>query len=253
MTMVMTMPDTNLLLSLLYRMLHCTALLCYNAMTLSLLLILLVTGKTTVAEKIIERIKSHNPRAKVINLSLDRFYRTCTEEELANIQQVNFDHVNRFDWELFRKCLQELSLTHHEEGDADSAKVAVPRYSFTTHRRENECDYLQPSHVIIVEGMFILFDEDIRKMLDLKIFVDTDLDECLARRIKRDIDERGRTIDSVIYQWFDTVKPGFESFIFPSRRYADVVVPHGGETINHIAINLIAQHIQHRLESIAQK
>ena len=154
----------------------------------------------------------------VVILSQDRFYRPLTKEERINIAKYNFDHPNAFDFHAFYECLVELS---------NGRSVALPRYDFRIHSRMDETDVCYGSDVIIVEGILSLYDPQIRRLMDLKIYVDTDDDIRLARRIKRDIAERGRTVDDVLQQYVSTVKPAFDEFISPTKRYADLILPRG--------------------------
>jgi uridine kinase len=187
------------------------------------------SGKTTVARRILKRIGTEH----VALLSQDSYYKHqphLTKEERA---QVNYDHPNSFDNELLIEHLQELR---------QGRSVQVPVYSFSEHLRTEETIPLAPTPVVVLEGILVLADEPLRKEMDIKVFVDTDADVRVLRRINRDMRERGRSFDSVFAQYLNTVKPMHEAFIEPSKRYADLIVPEGGE--NEIAVTLLASRIK---------
>ncbi len=187
------------------------------------------SGKTTVARRILKRIGTEH----VALLSQDSYYKHqphLTKEERA---QVNYDHPNSFDNELLIEHLQELR---------QGRSVQVPVYSFSEHLRTEETIPLAPTPVVVLEGILVLADEPLRKEMDIKVFVDTDADVRVLRRINRDMRERGRSFDSVFAQYLNTVKPMHEAFIEPSKRYADLIVPEGGE--NEIAVALLASRIK---------
>uniref|UniRef100_A0A7S3Z9K3 Uridine kinase n=1 Tax=Lotharella globosa TaxID=91324 RepID=A0A7S3Z9K3_9EUKA len=193
------------------------------------------SGKTTVCETIIKKMGL----SPVVILPMDRFYRQLTKKEIANIQNHNFDHPDAFDWKLFRSTL---------DGLVARRNVKVPRYDFKTHSRENRTDSFQAADVVIVEGILVLYDPQIRKMMDMKIFVDTDADLRLARRIQRDVARRGRTVDEVLDQYIGTVKRSYDDFIHPTKRHADLVIPQGGH--NTVAISLMVEHIRTQLKNL---
>jgi uridine kinase len=187
------------------------------------------SGKTTVARRILKRIGTEH----VALLSQDSYYKHqphLTKEERA---QVNYDHPNSFDNELLIEHLQELR---------QGRSIQVPVYSFSEHIRTEESIPLAPTPVVVLEGILVLADELLRKEMDIKVFVDTDADVRVLRRINRDMRERGRSFDSVYAQYLNTVKPMHEAFIEPSKRYADLIVPEGGE--NEIAVTLLASRIR---------
>lgn len=168
---------------------------------------------------------------RVALLQMDRFYHSLPHHKPAS--QHNFDDPSAFDWDLFNTTLHKLST---------GATVQVPQYSFETHQRSKTLDTFEPAEVILVEGILTLHDARIRDQFDLKVFIEADSDVRLARRIQRDIAERGRQVDGVIAQYISTVKPSHEMYIQPSARYADIIVPHNGPK-NGIAIDLLAQHV----------
>ncbi|XP_059836608.1 uridine-cytidine kinase-like 1 isoform X2 [Hypanus sabinus] len=193
------------------------------------------SGKTTVARKIIEALDV----PWVVLLSVDSFYKVLTKEqqERAANNEYNFDHPDAFDFGLIVYTLKKLK---------QGKSVKIPVYDFTTHLRKKEWKTLYGASVIIFEGIMAFADKEVLKLLDMKIFVDTDSDIRLVRRLRRDIAERGRDIEGVIKQYNKFVKPSFEQFIEPTMRLADIVVPRGGG--NMVAIDLIVQHVHSQLE-----
>ncbi|XP_076132141.1 uridine-cytidine kinase-like 1a isoform X2 [Alosa pseudoharengus] len=195
------------------------------------------SGKTTVANKIIEALDV----PWVVLLSMDSFYKVLTAEEqaLAASNDYNFDHPGAFDFELLVATLRKLK---------QGKSVKIPVYDFTTHSRHKDWKNLYGASVIIFEGIMSFADKELLQLLDMKIFVDTDSDIRLVRRLRRDITERGRDIEGVIKQYNKFVKPAFEQYIEPTMRLADIVVPRGGG--NMVAIDLIVQHVQSQLEEV---
>lgn len=194
------------------------------------------SGKTSVCQDIINQVKQ-DPElqaASVAIMSQDIFYVELNKVQLEQAHQgnFNFDHPNAFDFELFEKTLQKLA-----DGEAS---VKVPTYSYVTHSRTGWVDFFN-ADVIIVEGILVLYHAPIRDMFEMKIFVDCDSDTRLARRVFRDIEERGRSVETVLHQYCEHVKPAFEEFCRPTKKYVDVILPRGRE--NTVAVNLIAQHI----------
>ncbi|WKY03978.1 hypothetical protein Q1695_005174 [Nippostrongylus brasiliensis] len=192
------------------------------------------SGKTTVAVKIIEKLEI----PWVTILSMDSFYKVLNEKEhkLAEESNYNFDHPNAFDFDLLYEVLTRL-----REGKS----CEVPVYDFTTHSRDNNPKTMYGADVLIFEGILAFHRPDINAMMDMKVFVDTDGDVRLARRLNRDINERGRDTVSVLDQYFRFVKPAFEAYIAPGMKVADIIVPRGGD--NDVAINLIAKQVMTQL------
>ncbi|GAB1601637.1 uridine-cytidine kinase-like 1 [Argonauta hians] len=192
-------------------------------------------GKTTVANKIIEALKV--PWVSV--LSMDSFYKALNEEEsaLAAKNEYNFDHPDAFDLDLLYQTLKRLK---------KGKNVEVPVYDFTTHSRKNVTTTLYGANVVVFEGIMAFVNKKIRDLCDMKIFVDTDSDECLARRLRRDIAERGRDMHGILKLYNKFVKPSFDYYIAPTMSYADIIVPHGGQ--NNVAINLIVLHVHNELQ-----
>eukprot|EP00090_Calanus_glacialis_P000985 TRINITY_DN10717_c0_g1_i7.p1 TRINITY_DN10717_c0_g1~~TRINITY_DN10717_c0_g1_i7.p1 ORF type:complete len:567 (-),score=157.72 TRINITY_DN10717_c0_g1_i7:214-1914(-) len=192
------------------------------------------SGKTTVANKIISELGV----PWVTLLSMDSFYKVLNENQhqQAALNEYNFDNPDAFDFELLFTTLQRLK---------EMKKVEVPIYNFMTHRRETKTVSMYGANVIIFEGILAFHMENIRNILDMKVFVETDSDVRLARRLKRDISNRGRDIHGVMQQYENHVKPAYDRYIAPTMTYADIIVPRGGE--NQVAINLIVQHVQTQL------
>ena len=190
------------------------------------------SGKTTVVRKLIERL----PKGEVTVIPLDSYYNDSSSVPPEERQKINFDHPNAFEWPLLIKHLQEL-----KEGRA----VEQPIYDYITSTRQKETIHVEPSDIIIVEGIMTLHHPELRDEMDLKVFVDADGDDRLIRVIKRDIVERGRTIEAVIERYQRVLKPMHEQFIEPCKRFADVIVPQGGH--NNAAINMLAKFVKQQL------
>mmetsp|Transcript_8847 Transcript_8847/g.26519 ORF Transcript_8847/g.26519 Transcript_8847/m.26519 type:complete len:510 (+) Transcript_8847:174-1703(+) len=193
------------------------------------------SGKTTVCDLVKQRLNDQC----VVMLSQDSFYRGLTDEELENVTEYNFDAPEAFDVESMLECMLALR---------NMKAVEVPEYDFTRHRRSDRTHRVEPADVVIIEGILVLHEKSLREMLNMKIFVDTDDDVRLARRIQRDIVERGRDVAGVIQQYTKFVKPAFDTFVAPSRKHADVIVPWAKEDINRVAIDLITEHIRGKLQ-----
>jgi uridine kinase len=183
------------------------------------------SGKTTVARRLVERLAGH----PVAFLDQDAYYRDLSDMPLEERRAFNFDHPDAFDTELLVAHLREL-----KEGRA----VEKPVYSFAEDTRTRETVRVNAGDAIILEGILVLALEPVRHELDVKVFVDSDADVRVIRRISRDIKERGRDFDAVIEQYFRTVRPMHYGFVEPSKRYADIIIPHGGN--NEIAIEMVA-------------
>uniref|UniRef100_A0A8B9F6K5 Uridine-cytidine kinase n=1 Tax=Amazona collaria TaxID=241587 RepID=A0A8B9F6K5_9PSIT len=193
------------------------------------------SGKTTVATRIIEALDV----PWVVLLSMDSFYKVLDEgqQALAARSDYNFDHPDAFDFELLVSVLRKLK---------KGKSVKVPVYDFTTHSRRREWKTVYGANVIVFEGILAFANKELLKLLDMKVFVDTDSDIRLVRRLQRDIMERGRDVAGVIKQYNKFVKPSFEQYIEPTVQVADIVVPRGGE--NFVALDLIVQHVHSQLE-----
>jgi len=190
------------------------------------------SGKTTVARRIAEALAGH----PVAFLDQDAYYRELSDLSEEERAKINFDHPDAFDVELLVEQISAL-----QRGEA----IEKPIYSFTHHTRTEETIQVEPVPVIVVEGILVLSLPKVRELLDLKIYVDTDDDVRVARRIERDVKDRGRTLSGVIEQYFATVRPMHWSFVEPSKRYADVIIPHGGHS--RAAVGMVVDTIKARL------
>lgn len=191
------------------------------------------SGKTTLAERIIEELNEPN----VLIIKQDAYYKSHSELSFDERKKINFDHPDAFDTSLLIKHLNNLKI---------NVPINLPQYDFTTHLRKKETIPISPHKVIMLEGILIFENKELRNLLDIKIFVDTDADVRILRRIKRDIQDRGRTFKSVYNQYMNTVRPMHLEFVEPSKKYADVIVPEGG--MNIIAIDMIVSKIKHILQ-----
>ncbi len=190
------------------------------------------SGKTTLMNNIISRFGED-----VAVISHDNYYKRQDSLSFAERCRINYDEPGAFDTSLLIYHLDELR---------HGRSVECPIYDFTQHNRSSEVLTIVPKKVIIVEGILIFENQELRDMMDIKIFVDTDADERLCRRIQRDVNERGRTLESVIEQYLTTVKPMHEKYVEPSKKYANLVVPEGGR--NYIALDIIMGRIQRHLD-----
>lgn len=190
------------------------------------------SGKTTVVRKIVESL----PPDSVVVVPQDAYYKDNAHLSFDERAKINYDHPLAFDTDLLITHIEELR---------QSRSVPQPMYSFITHSRLPDVLAVEPRVCVIVEGIMILEDERLRDLLDIKVFVDTDPDVRFIRRMRRDIVERGRSVDSVIEQYMSTVRPMHLQFIEPTRRYADLVVPEGGD--NNVAIDLLAARVHQLL------
>jgi uridine kinase len=188
------------------------------------------SGKTTIAEEVVDRLEG-----RVALLHHDAYYRHLAELSFEERTRVNYDHPDSLETELLVKHLEALR---------SGLAIEHPVYDFSSHLRSAETVRIEPGRVVMVEGILVLSDAALRAELDLKIFVDTDPDLRLARRLERDIAERGRSVDSVINQYFTTVRPMHLEFVEPSRRYADIIIPEG---YNPAAVATVVELIRSRL------
>ena len=196
------------------------------------------SGKSTIARSIVEALPSHH----VASIEHDAYYRDLshlTHEERA---RVNFDHPDSLDNELFIQHLDAL-----KAGRA----IDKPRYDFARHTRVTEVEHMEPAPIIVVEGILVLALEPIRGRLDVKLYVDTDADIRLMRRIRRDLEHRGRTFAQVRSQYYETVRPMHMAFVEPSKRFADVIIPEGGH--NRVAREMILAHMQKFVRELGER
>lgn len=184
------------------------------------------SGKTFVTRKVIEKLGTEN----VIHLSIDDYYKDLTDLPMEERVKVNYDHPKAFDWKLLRLQLADLK---------SGKSVEKPVYDFTVHNRSAVTESITPSPIVIVEGIMGLVDDKVRAISDLKVFINASRERRFLRRLIRDHNERGRTYDSIINQYFATVQPMFEEIIAPSINYADVILANDGVT-NH-AIDVLVQ------------
>jgi len=191
------------------------------------------SGKTTVVNKIIERL----PKGEVAVITQDAYYKDSGHLPIEERQEINFDHPRSLEFKLLVNHLKKLRC---------GESIEQPIYSYLTCTRSQETIPIAPKHVVLVEGILILTNAFLRKMFDIKVFVDADADDRLSRVINRDIIDRGRSIGKVLARYEKTVKPMHLQFIEPSKKYADLIVPQGGE--NEVAINVLADIIQHNLK-----
>lgn len=187
------------------------------------------SGKTTVAQEILQRVGPD----RIAYLQHDSYYKDLTGLPPAQRAEVNFDHPNSLETEL---------LIAHVEQLKNGQSINVPIYDFSKHSRTNKSFRVNPRGVIVVEGILIFVEAALRALFDVKLFVDTDADVRLIRRLQRDITERGRTVESVIKQYHSTVRPMHLEFVEPSKRYADVIIPEGG--FNTAALDMVVARIE---------
>ncbi len=192
------------------------------------------SGKTTVAQEILQRVGPD----RIAFVQHDSYYKDLTGLPPAQRAEVNFDHPNSLDTELLIKHIEQL-----KQGET----IAVPIYDFAKHSRTKQTFSVSARRVIIVEGILIFTEPTLRALFDIKIFVDTDADLRLIRRISRDISERGRTFESVIKQYQATVRPMHLEFVEPSKRYADLIIPEGG--FNLAALDMVVARVESMLGS----
>lgn len=191
------------------------------------------SGKTTITEKLKERFG-----AEVSVLYHDNYYKSHSNMTYEERTHLNYDHPDAFDTDLFVRDLEAL-----RRGEA----VHCPVYDYTVHDRSDRTLEVRPTRVILVEGILIFENKALRDLMDIKIFVDTDADVRILRRLARDVNQRGRTVDSVMTQYLTTVKPMHEAFVEPSKKYADIIVPEGGR--NTVALDMIVERIRGHVEA----
>jgi uridine kinase len=187
------------------------------------------SGKTTVAERLADLAGERH----VALVKLDSYYVDLSELPMDERRTFNFDHPNAFDWPLLNDHLAALIA---------GAAVPVPLYDYVEFNRSANVRLVQPARIIVVEGILVLWEPTLRDRFDLKVFLDTDADLRLIRRLRRDVAERGRSFESVIEQYLTTVRPAHEQFIEPSKRYADVIVPEGG--LNRPALDVLLARVR---------
>ena len=187
------------------------------------------SGKTTVANVILERAGAHH----IAYLAHDAYYKDLKDLPAAQRERINFDHPNSLDTDLLIQHVRELKANR---------PIALPVYDFKTHSRTQKTVPVEPQPIIIVEGILIFVEPRLRDLFDVKIYVDTDPDIRFIRRLQRDIAERGRTMESVIHQYLNTVRPMHQEFVEPSKRYSDVIIPEGG--FNTVALDMVVARVE---------
>lgn len=191
------------------------------------------SGKSLLANTIVNELGSN----QVVVISEDSYYKDHSDIPLEEREKINYDHPDSIDHELFYQHLQLLQ---------DGKSIDVPRYNHSLHIREKETRTIGKHAITVLEGILLFVDPKLRDLMDIRIFMDTSLDICLIRRLKRDVKERDRSLDSVLKQYQETVRPMYLQFIEPSKRYADIIIPRGGG--NRIAIDMIKAKMRELLE-----
>jgi uridine kinase len=187
------------------------------------------SGKTTIAHSILDRVGAEH----IAYIPHDAYYKDLSHLTQAERAQVNFDHPD---------SLESSLLVEHLHALRAGRGVEIPVYDFTTHSRTAQTQYVAPARIVLVEGILIFVEPALRETFDVKLFIDTDADIRLIRRLQRDIHERGRTFDAIVQQYMKTVRPMHLEFVEPSKRYADVIIPEGG--FNEVAIEMVAARIR---------
>ena len=193
------------------------------------------SGKTTVARRITEAFASY----AVVHMDMDSYYKDLGHMTMPERRKVNFDHPDAFDSELFTAHLSDLKRQR---------AIDKPVYDFTRSTRSSEVVRLKPAPVVVVEGIMVLATPEVRALLDAKIFVATDDDIRFIRRLERDVAERGRSLESVIEQYTQTVRPMHHAFVEPSKRHADIIIPRGGR--NQVAIDMVISGLNARIAQL---
>ncbi|AFO57419.1 uridine kinase [Natrinema sp. J7-2] len=187
-------------------------------------------GKTTVARTVSETVGE-----AVTRIPLDNYYKDLSHLAFEDREQVNYDHPSAFEWDLLREQLEALLA---------GESIEMPQYDFEVHNRTDNRVTVDPSEILVLEGILALYDEEIRDLLDLRVYVMTDADVRILRRIERDVIERGRDLKGVIDQYLETVKPMHERFVAPTKKQADVIIPEGA---NRMAMDLLIEKVQAEL------
>ncbi|AMB99765.1 uridine kinase [Aerococcus urinaehominis] len=182
------------------------------------------SGKTSVTKQLM----SHFDNLSLVYIEQDAYYKDQSDKPMSERIKTNYDHPKAFDMELLKDHVRQLMAGH---------AIDMPVYDYSQHTRSDQTVHLEPKEIIIIEGILVLDDPELRDLMDIKVFVETDADVRILRRIVRDMEERGRTLESVIDQYLSVVKPMHEQFIEPTKRYADIIIPEGGS--NTVAIDLL--------------
>ncbi|MFC4448334.1 uridine kinase [Halorussus aquaticus] len=184
-------------------------------------------GKTTVAREITEEVED-----AVTRIPMDNYYKDLSHMAFEEREEVNYDHPSAFEWELLRE---------HMDALLSGQTIEMPQYDFSIHNRKEETHTVEPTDVVVLEGIFALYDEEVNEMLDIKVYVETDADVRILRRIERDVVDRGRDLEGVIDQYLSTVKPMHEQFVAPTKKRADIIIPEGA---NAVAVNLLEEKVR---------
>jgi len=192
-------------------------------------------GKTTVA-----RLLGRSVGDSVTRIPLDNYYEDLSHLPVEEREGINYDHPSAFEWELVREQLSSL---------LKGRTIEMPTYDFEIHNRTDETTRVEPSDVIVVEGIFALYDDVVRELCDLRLYVGTDADVRILRRIERDVIERGRDLEGVIDQYLSTVKPMHEQFVEPTKAHADLIVPEGA---NSVAVNILEERVRAEVTGTAR-
>ncbi|SNR30850.1 uridine kinase [Halorubrum vacuolatum] len=195
-----------------------------------------IAGGTGAGKTTISRLVTRNVEDAVTRIPLDNYYVDRSDLTFERRRELNYDHPDAFEWDLLHTHLETL---------VSGQPIEMPQYDFETHDRTSERVRVEPTEVIVLEGILALYDADIRGLLDLKVYVETDADVRILRRIRRDVGDRGRDLDGVIDQYLSTVKPMHERFIEPSKRHADLIIPEGA---NSVAVDLLAGKLRMEIE-----
>ena len=195
------------------------------------------SGKTTVANEILQRVGAEH----IAYIPHDAYYRDLSHLPPHERDQVNFDHPDSLETELLIEHLKELRA---------GRTVEIPEYDFTTHTRTQRTRRVEPAPVVLVEGILVFVERELRQLFDVKLYVDTDADVRFIRRLRRDIEKRGRSVESVCEQYLSTVRPMHMEFVEPSKRHANVIIPEGG--FNEVAIEMVAARVRGLLEENAE-
>jgi len=187
------------------------------------------SGKTTVSRRLLERVGTEH----IAYIPHDAYYKDLGHLPHADRHTLNFDHPDSLDTELLVQHLQQLRA---------GLPAEIPVYDYTQHTRTTQTQHIEPGPIVLVEGILIFAEPELRKLFDVKLFVDTDADLRLIRRLQRDVQERGRSVETVIAQYLATVRPMHLEFVEPSKRYADVIIPEGG--FNEVAIDMVAARVR---------
>lgn len=191
------------------------------------------SGKTYVTNRVVEKVGKEN----VTLISLDDYYKDQKEKTLEERVKTNYDHPKAFDWKLLRSQIKDLK---------DNKSIEKPKYDFVSHLRKEETEIVKPNKIVIVEGIMALIDAQVRAMGDLKVFIRASAERKFLRRLIRDKEERGRTIDGIVKQYFDTVQPMYEEIIEPSSNYADLIINNDGK--KNLSVNILTYLINREIE-----